>query len=292
MIEEAFIKINKYLQNSDFELNNDILKINNRKINKHKITCNDIIYSFALNSDKNIVGFICDTFDEPIINTNINTNDSNYFIAYKSLDGLTNAYSNITCGSIYGIYKFDGKNIGEIVEAGYCIYGLKTYLVKTVENNLKMFYLDNYTNNFIFMKNIVFDCTKQSIYSVNKYDFEPEIIHLLRYYTSKNYDQRWTGTMVADCHRILMNNGVFMYFPTNRYKKGKLSLMYQVLPFSYIFEKAGGTSVNSNYIDLMTINRNITIYDNLHQKTSVILCSKKELRILKENITNYEIYKF
>ena len=142
------------------------------------------------------------------------------------------------------------------------------------------------------MRNIYFNNNKKSIYSVNKYDFEPEIIHLLRYYTSKDYDQRWTGTMVADCHRILMNDGVFMYFPTNKYKRGKLSLIYQVLPFSYIFEKAGGTSVNTNYVDLLSINRNININDNLHKETSVILCSKNELDILKENIANYEIYKF
>ena len=90
---------------------------------------------------------------------------------------MSNAYSK-DMRFIYGIYDFDGKNIGKIIS--YCIYGLKTYLIKTFENKLQMYYLED--NKFIFLKNIFFDNTKKSIYSINKYDFEPEIIHLLRYY--------------------------------------------------------------------------------------------------------------
>ena len=67
-----------------------------------------------------------------------------------------------------------------------------------------------------------------------------------------------------------MNDGVFMYSPTNKYKKGKLSLLYQVLPFSYIFEKAGG-AFQRNQVDLLQIDRDININDNLHDK-QVLYC--------------------
>ena len=107
MIEEAFKKINNYLKNTHFDINNDE--------DYKKLNCIElfvmIIYLLMLNS-KEIYGFICDTFHEPLINNNIDTNKQNYFISYK-LGWLSNACSNITCGSIYAIYEFDGENIGK-----------------------------------------------------------------------------------------------------------------------------------------------------------------------------------
>ena len=202
-------------------------------------------------------------------------------------------YSNITCGSIYGIYEYFGlKNeISNIVYSGYCIYGNKTVLVQVENSTVKMYKLNEY-NIFKYCKDVFFSSKNNPIYSINEFNkADPEIVHLIRYYNMKNYEQRWTGTMVADCHRILMNNGIFIYFSTDKYKNVKLSLLYQVLPFAFIFKHAGGIALNGNYNKLLGYGNNIKSSD-IHRASSVILCSDTEHDTFNETIKNYEIYKF
>ncbi|MCT7085304.1 fructose-bisphosphatase class I, partial [Salmonella enterica subsp. enterica serovar Oranienburg] len=58
----------------------------------------------------------------------------------------------------------------------------------------------------------------------------------------KNFNMRWVAAMVADVHRILTRGGVFMYPRDSREpsKPGKLRLMYEANPMSFLVEQAGG----------------------------------------------------
>ena len=62
----------------------------------------------------------------------------------------------------------------------------------------------------------------------------------------KDFNMRWIASMVADVHRILMRGGVFMYPWDKREpeKAGKLRLMYEANPMSWLVEQAGGASTN------------------------------------------------
>ena len=53
---------------------------------------------------------------------------------------------------------------------------------------------------------------------------------------------RWVASMVADVHRILSRGGVFMYPWDKREpeKAGKLRLLYEANPMSFLVEQAGG----------------------------------------------------
>jgi fructose-1,6-bisphosphatase I len=48
--------------------------------------------------------------------------------------------------------------------------------------------------------------------------------------------------MVSDVHRTLMYGGIFMYPADSKSKKGKLRLLYEANPMSFIMEQAGGKS--------------------------------------------------
>ena len=294
MLQNAFIEISDYIRKTDFNYNEeDLININGKMINKHKIVCDDIFFKYANELNINIIGFVSDTSEFMFLKNRelINNDEKQYIIAYKSLDGLTNMYSNITCGSIYGIYEYINNEISNIVYSGYCIYGNKTVLVQVENKTVKMYKLNEY-NLFKYCKDVVFNSNNNPIYSINELNkSDPEIIHLIRHYNMKKYDQRWTGTMTADCHRILMNNGIFIYFSTDKYKHGKLSLLYQVLPFAYIFKYAGGIGLNGNYNNILEYGNNIKIND-IHRTSSVILCSNTEYDKFNETIRNYEIYKF
>ncbi len=85
--------------------------------------------------------------------------------------------------------------------------------------------------------------------------------------------------MVAEVHRILTRGGIFMYpFDTkDPSKAGKLRLMYEANPMSFIVEQAGGLSSTGRerIMDLVP--------NGLHQRVPVILGSKNEV----ERVVSY-----
>jgi fructose-1,6-bisphosphatase I len=87
---------------------------------------------------------------------------------------------------------------------------------------------------------------------------------------------RWVASMVADVHRILTRGGVFMYpFDLkDPSKAGKLRLMYEANPMSFIVEQAGGASTTGRerILDVKPT--------GLHQRVPVILGSKNEVELV------------
>jgi fructose-1,6-bisphosphatase I len=95
----------------------------------------------------------------------------------------------------------------------------------------------------------------------------------------KDFNMRWVASMVADVHRILTRGGVFMYPADLREpdKAGKLRLMYEANPMSFIVEQAGGacTTGKERMLDVQPT--------ALHQRVPVFLGSKEEV----ERVTSY-----
>ncbi len=89
----------------------------------------------------------------------------------------------------------------------------------------------------------------------------------------KRFNMRWIASMVASVHRILTRGGVFMY-PYDRRdpnKAGKLRLMYEGNPMSFLIEQAGGASSDTQ-IPIMDVEPH-----HIHQRVPVILGSKEEV---------------
>ncbi len=272
----AFKQISNFIRYSNL----DELDYNDKTINNSgdyvkkldTIANNIIIYNIKQIFD--IRGYISEESND-ITFTN---NHGKYIIAFDPLDGSSNINSNISIGSIYGVYDWDEKTkkIGNIVNAGYCLYGPSTILVITEKDSLNMYTLDqNY--HFKFTSNITLDNKDKLIYSINQSNSfnNDHFSDLLNYYKQNKYNTRWIGTMVADCHRTLIQGGVFLYPSTTNNKNGKLRLLYEALPFAKIFHTANGDSWNEN-----TNLLNTTI-NNIHQKIPVYLGTKKQIQIIK-----------
>lgn len=92
---------------------------------------------------------------------------------------------------------------------------------------------------------------------------------------------RWIASMVAEVHRILTRGGIFMYPIDAKMKEkgltGKLRLMYEANPMSFIVEQAGGMST-TGYQRILDVKP-----EGLHQRVPVILGSKEEV----ERVTSY-----
>lgn len=90
---------------------------------------------------------------------------------------------------------------------------------------------------------------------------------------------RWIASMVAEVHRILTRGGVFMYPLDSKMmgkgQGGKLRLLYEANPMSFVVEQAGGGSITGRE-RIMEVQP-----DSLHQRVPVILGSRNEVeRIL------------
>ena len=284
----SFARISKVVKYDNLEFIVSDLNVNNASHDSIKrmdmIAHNTIVES--LEDYQNIIGYISEESENVELIKNINYDGDNYVMAFDPIDGSKNILSNITVGTIYCLYKYDHlkHRLFKVEEAGYCLYGPRVTLVKTNNNKVEQYMLDK-EGNFIKENDLSFNKSTEKIYSINESNrFSSEIRDLLTFYKSNNYNQRWVGSMVADCHQILCKGGIFMYPNSEKYPNGKLRLLYEVIPFSYIFKIAGGIGIDDNYNSILD---RFCIYDlnkqDLHKPLSVILCSHKEY----QNLLNY-----
>ncbi len=223
-----------------------------------------------------------------------------YLLLFDPLDGSSNIDVNVSVGTIFSVLQCP-ENIDHVEEhhflqagakqvcAGYAVYGPTTLLVLTLGNGVHCFTLDRELGSFVLTESnlrIPEETKEFSINMSNMRHWEPPvrryIDELLAGRTGprgKDFNMRWVASMVADVHRILTRGGIFMYPRDAREpgKPGKLRLMYEANPMSFIVEQAGGASTDGTQriLDIQPT--------ELHQRVAVFLGSKNEV----EHVTAY-----
>ena len=223
-----------------------------------------------------------------------------YLLLFDPLDGSSNIDVNVSIGTIFSVLKkptnspavteADFLQAGnQQVAAGYCVYGPQTTLVLTVGNGVAMFTLDREQGSFVLTHENVKVPEDTQEFAINMSNMRHWDTPVKRYVDEclagtegpreKNFNMRCIASMVADVHRILTRGGVFMYPWDKREpnKPGKLRLMYEANPMSWLIEQAGGAATNGKQriLDIKP--------DALHQRVSVILGSKNEV----DRVTEY-----
>lgn len=225
-----------------------------------------------------------------------------YLLMFDPLDGSSNIDINMSIGTIFSVLKKPDNHPGvhdndfmqpgsQQVAAGYCIYGPQTTLVLTVGDGVAMFTLDREQGSFILIEENVKIPEDTKEFAINMSNMRHWDAPVKRYVDEclageegprgKNFNMRWVAAMVADVHRILCRGGIFMYPWDKRepHKPGKLRLMYEANPMSWLIEQAGGMATNGRQ-------RILEIQPTeLHQRVSVILGSKNEV----ERVTQYHL---
>lgn len=168
--------------------------------------------------------------------------DGEYLIAYDPLDGSSLVDVNLSVGSIYGIYKneFNAQNI---VASVYVVFGPRVEIVVATDD-VKMYRLKH--GKFEFIQNIVLKekgnlkapGSTQSCWPAHHKQMVDDIFN-------DGYRLRYSGGMVPDLHQILLKGGgLFSYPGTTDRPKGKLRQLFEVFPFAYTYEKAGGQAID------------------------------------------------
>ena len=224
-----------------------------------------------------------------------------YLICYDPLDGSSNIDINVSIGTIFSILPNPHEDAtaprdadflqpgDRQLAAGYIMYGPPTQMALTLGRGVVMFTLDPRTNTYILTndnvqvpeqaKEFAINCSNKRHWEAPVNRYIEELLAGKTGVRGKDYNMRWVAAMVAEVHRILCRGGIFMYPKDNRdpSKPGKLRLMYEANPMSWLMEQAGGRATNG-YERILSIKP-----EKLHQRVAVFLGAKEEV----ERVTSY-----
>jgi len=251
--------------------------------------------------NRNIICGLASEEDESFISVNsIDKNNQNsYVVLIDPLDGSSNIDVNVSVGTIFSVYRRIseiGNNVSmddflqkgrNQVAAGYIIYGTSTMLVYTTGDGVNGFTLNPAIGSFYHSHaNLKFP-KKGSIYSINEgnyFQFPDYVKKYLKFCQMEEddrpYTSRYIGSLVSDFHRNLIKGGIFMYPNTSKNPKGKLRLLYECNPISFICEQAGGLAIDGeeNILDIQP--------EALHQRIPFYCGSEKMINQLQTFIKN------
>ena len=220
-----------------------------------------------------------------------------YLMVFDPLDGSSNVDINISVGTIFSILRAPVPNRAAAeadflqpgvkqVCAGYALYGSSTMLVLTTGHGVNGFTLDRDIGEFILShpdmkipadtKEFAINASNQRFWEAPVQRYVAECLEGSTGPRGRDFNMRWVASMVAEVHRILTRGGIFMYPRDTKDpgKAGKLRLLYEANPMSFIVEQAGGVS-STGYERILDMTP-----ENLHQRVPVILGSKNEVEVV------------
>ncbi|TMW88695.1 hypothetical protein EJD97_018229 [Solanum chilense] len=216
-----------------------------------------------------------------------------YCVVFDPLDGSSNIDCGVSIGTIFGIYMMKdvheptlddvlqpGKNM---LAAGYCMYGSSCTLVLSTGKGVNGFTLDPSLGEFILTHPDIKIPKKGKIYSVNEGNAKnwdgptSKYVESCKFPTdgSSPKSLRYIGSMVADVHRTLLYGGIFLYPADKKSPNGKLRVLYEVFPMSFLMEQAGGQAFTGKEraLDLVPA--------KIHERAPIFLGSYDDVEEIK-----------
>jgi len=232
-----------------------------------------------------------------------------YVLVFDPLDGSSNIDVNVSVGSIFSILRAPNPGAevatGDFLQpgstqvcAGYAIYGPSTMLVITVGTGVHGFTLEPQIGEFILTHPAIQIPAATSEFAINASNsrfWEPAVKRYVDECLAgktgtrgRDFNMRWVASLVAETHRILMRGGVFLYPRDTKdpAKPGRLRLLYEASPVSFIVEQAGGlaSTGRERILDLVP--------SNLHQRIGFIFGSREEVERIEQYHRDHNVREY
>ncbi|WQT32069.1 class 1 fructose-bisphosphatase [Helicobacter pylori] len=216
---------------------------------------------------ENIKSVFSEEKEKPVTKEN-----GSYLIAYDPLDGSSVMEANFLVGTIIGVYEKDYK-VQNLVASLYVVFGHKIELVVALEEVYRYAF---YQNKFHFIETIVLENKGKIVASGgNQKDFSLGLKKALEGFFAENYRLRYSGSMVADVHHVLIKKGGMFSYPQKKLRK-----LFEVFPLALIIEKAKGEAF---YFDKGVKKRLLEqSVESYHEKSECYLASPHEAQILEK----------
>jgi fructose-1,6-bisphosphatase I len=188
-------------------------------------------------------------------------------------DGSTDG-STVASASVHGSSS-SLRPASELVAAGYAIYGASTQLVISVGKGqgLHGFTFDSH-GNFVLTRPHIRTPTKGKTFSVNVglsggWDARTAQYIGALSRASPPRTLRYIGTMAADVHRTLLYGGLFLYPASRGAPRGKLRLLFEAGPMSWLALQAGAEADDGEGASPLN-----AVPTSAHEKTPLFIGSR------------------
>jgi fructose-1,6-bisphosphatase I len=210
-----------------------------------------------------------------------------YMLLFDPLDGSSNTDCNMPLGAIFSVVKSPRKDRmptedelackgTEQVAAGYLLYGSSTILVYTVGQGVHGFTLDPGIGEYLLSHEQIRIPARGKVYATNEGNYHKWTMGTKKYVdylklpdaaAGRPYSGRYSGCLVADVHRILLDGGIYLYPAELNKPEGKIRLLYEANPLAWVVEQAGGRASTGTMriLDVET--------KQLHQRVPLIIGS-------------------
>ncbi len=263
---------------------------------KLDVFANDVMVD-AVAKDCLVAGIVSEELDE--LKQVVCGGDAPYLLCIDPLDGSSNTDSNGALGTIFGVYPRAAGGrcdpAGELLgrraapaAAGYVLYGPSTVLVYTCGAGVHGFTLDSDRGEFLLTHKEVRCPARGRSYSANLaryHEWHPGIRRFIDSLTPRDrpaegpYSLRYTGALVADLHRSLLEGGLYLYPADVAHPEGKLRLLYECAPLALVVERAGGraSTGRQRILDLPVA--------SIHQRIPLVIGSAEEVARCEECVS-------
>jgi len=219
-----------------------------------------------------------------------------YMLLFDPLDGSSNTDCNMPLGAIFSIVKSERNDRmptedelvrkgTEQVAAGYLLFGSSTVLVYTVGQGVHGFTLEPGTGEYLLSHEQIRIPARGKVYGVNEGNYHKWTTGTKKYVeylkipdtaTGRPYSGRYSGCLVADVHRILLEGGIYLYPGGLDKPEGKLRLLYEANPLALVVEQAGGRA-STGTMRILDVEAK-----QLHQRVPLIIGSANDVRDAEE----------
>ena len=218
---------------------------------------------------------------------------ASYVLCVDPLDGSSNADVNGVVATIFGVYRptrepgapaaVDRIQSGrDQVAAGYIMYGPSTVFVYTTGHGVDGFTLDHDIGEFLLTHPEI-RCPQQGPYYAANLANMPEWDEAMQAYIrrlaagpDRPSSLRYSGALVADLHRSLIDGGIYLYPADRQHSEGKLRLAYECAPLALVIEQAGGAATTGagSVLDVP--------FQSIHQRIPFAAGSRDNITLLEQ----------
>ena len=224
------------------------------------------------------------------------TASGSYIVLFDPLDGSSNTDVNMPLGSVFSIvmHRQAGQRPKESdlvrkgteqIAAGYLFFGSSTILVYTAGQGVRGFTLDPRIGEFLLSHAAITIPAHGKVYAANEGNTLKWSEGMKKYFdylkvrdkmTGRPYSTRYSGCLVADIHRILLEGGIYLYPGELDRPEGKIRLLYEANPLAMVVEQAGGRA-STGTMRILDVEAK-----TLHQRVPLIIGSRDDVSKAEE----------
>ncbi len=215
-----------------------------------------------------------------------------YLLTFQPLDAPLVVDANVTVGSLFSVLRAPNPRQDPRPEdflqpgtaqvcAGYAIYGPATMLVLTFGSGTHGFTLDPQLGEWVLSHRDLKIPAQTFEFSTNAAHsrfWEPA---MKRYVDEclagktgprgAEFTLRWAASLVAQAHRVVLRGGICLYPSDSRDASGRLRLLFEANPISFLVEQAGGRA-STGRVRMLELKP-----ESLQQRTGMVFGSSDEV---------------